>query len=168
MLLSLATTKAGAALLIMLGALVGWAETAYHESLLKDKISTLAILLAETTVFLAILGIWALCSKDRVRRLSGDIYRLTHGRWVLFAAFALVGLVGAYTADAALVTHGTGNMRLAGLIVGIGVTAGLYIVSVEKGKALKSLLWLTGMVICAELAWQHLKSTRLLSLLYIR
>ena len=149
MLLSLASTKAGAALLIMFGALVGWAESAYHESLLKDKISTLAILLAETSVFLAILGVWALCSKDRVKRLSGDIYRLTHGRWVLFAVFALVGLATAHTADVALVEHGTGNMRLAGLIVGIGVTAGLYILSVEREKALKSLLWLTGMVICA-------------------
>lgn len=149
MLLSLAATKAGAALLIMLGSLSAWAETSYHETLLKDKISTITILIAETVVFFALIVSWALFSDSRRAKLVTDFKRLSVPRWLFFVMFACFGLVGAYAGDAALVSHGTHNVRLSYIVIGLGVSSGLYMYSIDRKRTLKSLPWLIGLVVCA-------------------
>ena len=149
MLLSLAATKAGAALLIMLGSLSAWAETSYHERLLHDKISTITILIAETVIFSALILAWALFSDSRRARIFTDLKKLSVPRWLFFVMFACFGLVGAYAGDAALVSHGTHNIQLSSIVIGLGVSSGLYMYSIDRKGALKSLPWLIGLVACA-------------------
>ena len=149
MLLSLAATKAGAALLIMLGSISAWAETSYHERLLNDKISTITILIAETIIFFTLIVAWALFSDSRRSRIFNDFKKFSVPRWLFFVMFACLGLIGAYAGDAALVAHGTHNIRLSSIVIGLGVSSGLYMYSINRERTLKSLPWLIGLVVCA-------------------
>jgi hypothetical protein len=149
MFLSLAATKAGTAIIIVIGAVVSWAESAYYEDLLRDRISTLSILIAETVVFLALVLAWALSSDKRRSIKTKEILLLSNERWMFFVGFAVVGLLGAYASDVSLLKHGTAKLQLGGIVLTLGISAALYMLSVQREKALKSLMWLIGLIVCA-------------------
>tara|TARA_Y100000389_G_scaffold60022_1_gene56114 strand:+ start:3929 stop:4402 length:474 start_codon:yes stop_codon:yes gene_type:complete len=149
MLVSLATTKAGAAIIIMLGAVVSWAERAYYEGLLKDSISTLSILIVETVVFLALVLAWASSSHKRRSAIVRDISLLSNERWLFFTVFAVFGLLSAYASDVSLIKHGTATIQLGGIVIALGVSAALYMLSVQREKALTTFPWLLGLIVCA-------------------
>ena len=67
----------------------------------------------------------------------------------MFIVFSVLGMTGAYAADLSLLAHGAHNMRMGNVIIGLGATAGLYMLSIDRANAFTSLPWLVGMVVCA-------------------
>lgn len=149
MLLTIAATKAGAAFLITIGALVSWFETSYHEGLLKANISTLTVLLIETLIFSTLVLLWVISSEHRAKRVYNEAVNLSSKEWLLFLLFAGIGILGAYASDAAVLSHGVHSIQLGSIVIGLGLTGGLYMLSVDKQKALKSLPWLLALIISA-------------------
>jgi ABC-type multidrug transport system fused ATPase/permease subunit len=109
----------------------------------------LTVLFIETLTFSALVSVWAMSSRQRAKRVYKEAMNLSPKEWLLFLLFAGVGLLGAYASDAAVLSHGVHSIQLGSIAIGLGLTSGLYMFSVDRQKALKSIPWLLGLIVSA-------------------
>ena len=134
---NLVRSKIGLVCVIAFATLISIGATKADEDILKREISTSTILITEGVIVLfSLLTISLLIPKMR-RKLFIDIKKLTLGNIARLAFYALIGVGIAYVANDALIHHGTNEVKIYQLIIGLLVTGLIYFLTSNKKLTLK-------------------------------
>ena len=144
-------SKLGLVATIVVGTLVSINGTRVDESILKKNISTPTILIIEGLIVLsAILLTVAFVPKMRSKTIS-DMKKITIGDITRLGLYALIGIAVAFIVNDALVHHGTDEVKLYQIIIGLLITGLIYFLSTNKKLAPKKIVFFIVLSIFAVL-----------------
>jgi hypothetical protein len=113
-------------LVIILAALISFRATSIDEDILKAKISTPTILITEGLIVLALIAIAGIFVPDIRRKIKSDFENISLRNVLQLSLYAALGLGLTLITNEALVHHGTNEVKMYELIVGILVTGAIY------------------------------------------
>ena len=119
-------------LVIVLTALISFRATSIDEKILKTKISTPTILITEGVIVIAFIAIAGIFVPNIRRKIQSDFENISLINVLLLGLYAALGLGLTLVANDALVHHGTNEVKMYELIVGILVTGAIYFLTSDK------------------------------------
>lgn len=119
-------------LVIVLTALISFRATSIDEEILKTKISTPTILITEGVIVIAFIAIAGIFVPNIRRKIQSDFENISLRNVLLLGLYAALGLGLTLVANDALVHHGTNEVKMYELIVGILVTGAIYFLTSDK------------------------------------
>ena len=119
-------------LVIVLTALISFRATSIDEEILKTKISTPTILITEGVIVIAFIAIACIFVPNIRRKIQSDFENISLRNVLLLGLYAALGLGVTLVANDALVHHGTNEVKMYELIVGILVTGAIYFLTSDK------------------------------------
>ena len=133
-------SKLGLVGTIVVGTLVGINATKVDQDILNKDISTLTILITEGVIVLsAILLTVAFIPKMRTKMIS-DVKKMTIRDITRLGAYALIGIILAFVANAVLLNHGANEVRLYQIIISLLITGLIYFLSSNKKITTKKIV----------------------------
>ena len=134
-------TKTGLITILIIASVAGWIGTAFDETLMKDDIGTISLLLYESIVFLFVLGVVCLFSKTARDNVIENVGKMSIHRFLVMLGFSIFGLMVAIISDLLLQHHGTANLKMSSVIVSFLVTGSLFFLVESKNFNIKKLLF---------------------------
>jgi hypothetical protein len=134
-------SKLGLVSIIVVATLVGINTSKVDEDILKKDISTITILVIEGAIVLtAILSAILFMPKMRTKVIA-DMKKMNIIDSIKLGGYAIVGLVIAFVANDALIHHGTNEVKIYQLIVGLLITGLIFFLTSNKKVTIKKLLF---------------------------
>lgn len=119
---------------LVVGTILGINATKVEEDILSKDISSPTILVTQGLIVLtAILLIVTLIPSMRANMMS-DINKMTIRDIMRLGAYAVGGIIFAFAAHAVLLQHGTNEVKLFKIIIGLLITGLIYFLSSNKNK----------------------------------
>ena len=138
-------------MVIVLAALISFRATSIDEDILKAKISTPTILITEGVIVLALIAVAGIFVPNIRRKIQSDFGKISLRNVLLLGLYAALGLGLTLIANDVLVHHGTNEVKMYELIVGILVTGTIYFLTSDKKVTPKKIILFIMLAIFAVL-----------------
>lgn len=144
-------SKLGLVIIIAIATIVSFNGTKVDENILKNNIGTPAILITEGTIVLLSVLLTTLFIPKMRTKLISDLKRMNVGNIIRLGGYAIFGMIIAFMANDALLEHGTNEVKMYKLIIGLLVTGGIYFMTADQKITIKKLLFFITLSIFAIL-----------------
>ena len=132
--------------LLIVTTAVGWIITQFDEKILLDDVSTLSLLLFESiTILLVIAAITAISSTAR-KELKESLLKIDIITFSILTVFSLVGVAMAYGSDIVLKHHGTSDVKIGKVVIGLVVTGLIYLLVERKRFNPRKMIFFLAMI----------------------
>lgn len=144
-------SKLGLVGIIVVATLVGINATKVDEDILKKDISTPTILVTEGAIVISAILLTILFIPKMRGKMISDMKKMSINDVIRLGGYALIGLIIAFVANDALVHHGTNEVKLYQLIIGLLITGLIYFLSSTKKITVKKVAFFLVLSIFAVL-----------------
>lgn len=138
-------------MIVVLTALMSFRTTRIYEDILKSKISTPTILIMDGAMAIALIALAAMFVPDVREKMRSDFKRIPLKSVLSLGFYAVLGLGLALVANDVLVHHGTNEVKMYELVVGILVTGVIYFLTSDKKVTPKKIILFILLAIFATL-----------------